>query len=131
MDIPPDHHRKLVAEASVYVLALVENSVSAGHIRLMEAASTMTPVVATSVIGLADYVEPNVSALVVNPGDAIGLRNAVDQLLANEQLRQKLTERAIEMFGSTSMENYVAEIVAFVSDVDATVDRRGRARNAN
>ena len=106
----------------MYVLPLGELSVSSGHIRLMEATSAMTPVVATRVRGLVDYIEPDVSALVVEPGDATGLRAAVERLLGDETLRRTLTEAAHELFANRTMEQYLAEIDALVDTASTTRD---------
>jgi glycosyltransferase involved in cell wall biosynthesis len=123
VDIPAEAHHELVANASVYVLALAELSVSSGHIRLMEAVGAMTPVVATRVLGLADYIEPGASALVVEPGDAGALRDAVDRVLGDEALGRRLAEDAIDRFGERSFDNYLSAVAALVASAD---DTRGR-----
>jgi len=55
-----------------------------------EAMAHGRPVVATAVGGLADAVEDGVTGLLVPPGDPAALRAAVERLLADEELRQRL-----------------------------------------
>ena len=56
-DIPRETHGELMREIAVYLLPLREAEVSSGHIRLMTAIAAETPVVASNVSGLAEYLE--------------------------------------------------------------------------
>ena len=62
-------------------------------------------VVTTGVGGLADAIEDGVTALVVPPGDAAALREALEQLLGDSALRERLgaaaREKAREAFSWT------------------------------
>jgi putative nucleotidyltransferase with HDIG domain len=110
VDIPRDQHHRLLKEASVYVLPLAERHHSAGHIRIMDAVSTMTPVVTTSIRGLVDYVVPGESAIVVEPRDAVGLREGIERLLGDQALGRRLAERALDIFGARTLEDYEKQI---------------------
>ncbi|HEY6030045.1 MAG TPA: glycosyltransferase, partial [Gaiellaceae bacterium] len=55
------------------------------------------PVVATSVGGLPDAIEPDVSGLLVAAGDRAALREAIERLLADAPLRQRLGAAAREL----------------------------------
>jgi glycosyltransferase involved in cell wall biosynthesis len=55
-----------------------------------EAMAHGRPVVATAVGGLPDAVEPDFTGLLVPAGDTEGLREAVRQLLADRELRERL-----------------------------------------
>jgi putative nucleotidyltransferase with HDIG domain len=110
VDIPRDQHHRLLKEASVYVLPLAERHHSAGHIRIMDAMSTMTPVVTTSIRGLVDYVVPGESAIVVGPGDVVGLREGIDLLLGDQTLGRRLAERALDIFGTRTLADYEKQI---------------------
>jgi glycosyltransferase involved in cell wall biosynthesis len=61
------------------------------------------PVVATRVGGLLDAVEDGVTGVLVEPGDPGALRAALDELLADPDLRRRLGEagrrRVIERLG--------------------------------
>jgi len=52
------------------------------------------PVVATAIPGTADMVEDGVSALLVPPGDAKALAEAIERLLGDEALRRRLGRTA-------------------------------------
>ena len=54
-DIPLQGHRGMLKEFAVYLLALEEAEISCGQIRVMDAVSGGTPVVASRVRGLTDY----------------------------------------------------------------------------
>jgi predicted hydrolase (HD superfamily) len=116
VDIPRDQHHRLLKEASVYVLPLAERHHSAGHIRITDAMSTMTPVVTTSIRGVVDYVVPGESAIVVDPGDAVGLREGIERLLGDQELGRRLAERALEIFGTRTLEDYEQQIRDLVYD---------------
>jgi len=61
-----------------------------------EAMAWARPVVATAVGGLVDAVEDGVTGLLVPPGDAAGLRSAVERLLGDAELRGRLGAAARE-----------------------------------
>lgn len=68
-----------------------------------EAMAHGRPVVATAVGGLLDAVEDGVTGLLVPPGDVAALRAALERLLADRELRERLGAaarvRACECFG--------------------------------
>ena len=68
-----------------------------------EAMAWGRPVVASAVGGLVDAVEDGVTGLLVPPGDVAALREAIERLLGDAQLRERLgaaaRERAVEQFG--------------------------------
>jgi glycosyltransferase involved in cell wall biosynthesis len=68
-----------------------------------EAMAHGRPVVATAVGGLVDAVEDGVTGLLVPPGDPRALRAALERLLADPALRQRMgaaaRERARAAFG--------------------------------
>lgn len=110
VDISPEEHRRLVADAAVYVAALEERAVSSGQVRVMEAHRVLTPVVASNVRGLADYLVPDASALVVAPANPTALREAVNRVLADRELAQTLAKQAVQIFESRSMDRHISEI---------------------
>ncbi len=60
---------------------------------LMEAMSSGLPVVASRLSGIPELVEDGVSGLLVEPGDARGLAQALQRLSLDSQLRQRLAEQ--------------------------------------
>lgn len=115
-DVPRAEHDAMLAQSEVLIVALKERSVSAGHVRLMTAATYGVPVVATAIRGIAGY--EKLTAATVPPGDAAALRDAVADVLANpDRLRAKMElTRAIARDRPYS--TYASEIVALVTDRD-------------
>jgi glycosyltransferase involved in cell wall biosynthesis len=113
-DIPLDEHQRLLESAAVYVISVVEDYISVGQIRAMNAIRAGIPIVATRVIGLEDYLVDNESALLVPPGDHIAMRSAVECLLSDEVTRQKLAIRAFEVARERTFERYLADLKSMV-----------------
>lgn len=93
-DIPQPEHDRLLRGASLYALVLSEQGKSAGQVRLGTCISLDVPVVGTSVSGLDGFLENDVTGRAVPPGDAPGLRAAIDALMADPHLRNDLVRRA-------------------------------------
>jgi hypothetical protein len=109
-EIPLEEHRRLVAEAAVYMLALKEGAMSSGHIRVMDCVRGGTPLVAAAVLGLDQYVRDGETALLYAPGDHLAARRAVNRLLEDGDLRSRLREVAFERAQAWPREDYLAAI---------------------
>jgi glycosyltransferase involved in cell wall biosynthesis len=74
---------------------------------LEEAMASGLPIVATRVDGIEEAVRDGREALLVLPGDVVGLKEAIGRLLDDEVLRSKLGKaarhRAVECFDVTTM----------------------------
>ena len=85
------------ADAYAAADAVVLSSVHEGlGLVLLEAAQHGVPAVATRVGGIPDVVEDGVSGLLVPPRDASALASALDRLLTDDTLRQRLGAAARE-----------------------------------
>jgi glycosyltransferase involved in cell wall biosynthesis len=82
---------ELLAGADAYVLASLHEGLP---VSLMEATSIGLPIVATAVGGVPQILENEVDALLVPPGDAGALAEAMTRLATNPELRKRLGERA-------------------------------------
>jgi glycosyltransferase involved in cell wall biosynthesis len=111
-DVSANEHQREVAAATVYVVPLPETGASIGQIRIMNAAQAGVPVVASAVLGLADYVDDD-CAVLVPPGNARALRAAVDALLDDPARRQRLRDTARRR--GTTMQRYRDELVELVA----------------
>ena len=78
-----------------------------------EAMAHGRPVVATRVGGLRDAVEERVTGLLVPPGDATALRGAIERLLGDARLRERLGDAAREK---------VREELSWAAATEATID---------
>ena len=93
-EIPREDFYALLRRAAVSVAAMAEVHTSQGHIRVMDAAANGVPLVVSGTTSVADYVEHERTALVVPPGDPEALRAAVDRLLEDADLRERLRREA-------------------------------------
>jgi glycosyltransferase involved in cell wall biosynthesis len=88
--------RELYARAAVVAVPLVPTDFQAGVTSILEAMAMATPVVVTATRGQRDIVEDGVTGLMVPPGDAGALREAIAGLLANPRERRRLGDNARE-----------------------------------
>jgi hypothetical protein len=114
-EIPAHEHEALLARASVVVVAMREQEVSQGHVRLMDAAGAGVPVVITAARALRDYLVAGETAVVVPPGDAAALRAAVDRLMADPAERERVRGAAFEHSQAWTGEDYLAAIGALLA----------------
>ena len=96
----------------------------------MEAMASGLPVVASRVGGLPEVVKENETGLLVPPGDAPALANALTLLLHDANLREAMgragKERAVSQFGTARM---TEEMRAVYEDVLANRGLRGKAEH--
>ena len=115
-DLPVVQHRKFVQEAAVYVLSLQERYYSAGHIRLSECTRAGTPVVATDVCGLRDYIIRDETAVVVPPSNPEAMRHAVNELLNNQARGRMLARQAYASVGDYDRSIYMKRVRTLLLD---------------
>jgi hypothetical protein len=113
-DIPVGEYRELVREAAVHIVAQRDCPASSGHLRVMDTVRAGTPLVASAVPGLVDYVDPGATALVFPPGDFLAARNSVNRLLADRGLCERLRSAAFERARGWTREQYMAGIAALI-----------------
>jgi hypothetical protein len=112
-------HDNLMRSASVYLLSLKEAQVSSGHLRLATAIQCGTPVVASNVQGLADYLQPGVNALSFEPGNAEQARSKIRQLLDDPELGVAMAQTASAAAESWTTDDYLGALRALVQDACA------------
>jgi glycosyltransferase involved in cell wall biosynthesis len=101
---------RLMAAADVYVLASHQEGMP---VTLMEATSIGLPIVATSVGGVPQVVSDGVEGLIVPPGDPERLADAVQRVVDDPVLRERLGRAAREksaMFDVTGSSREIEEI---------------------
>lgn len=97
---PEDEVARMMASAAVVVLPSVvaaDGQMEGIPVSLMEAMAARRPVVASSLLGIAELVEDGVSGLLVEPGDAQGLASALRRLLADPDGRRAMGRRGREI----------------------------------
>ncbi len=105
-------------------------SVSEGHPRiLIEAMSRARPVVATSVGGIPELVLPGETGLLVTPGDAGALANALLQLLCDRRLAGDLGRRGRQLVEQRDplreFEGGTARLAAWIADGRSSIRAAG------
>lgn len=84
----------LMRRAALVVIPLLPAERSTGQVVLFEAMAMGKPVVATRVAGTRDYLRDGENGLLVEPGDAPALAQAVNRLLGDPALAARLAENA-------------------------------------
>lgn len=105
--------RQLYRDADVVAISLLDNPYSAGLTVLMEAMACRKPVVMTRTPGLAQRLINQGFVIGVEPGDVVGLREAIVSLLENPDLAETLARRnyALALNAHTS-DLYVTNLIA-------------------
>ena len=95
-ELPLPETHGLLARAAVAVVPLRTASRSAGQVFIFEAMAMGKPVVATRTVGTTDYIRHGDNGLLVEPGDAAALAEAVNRILHDPGLTNKLVAKALE-----------------------------------
>ncbi len=92
---------------------------------VMEAMSAGCPVIASRIGGLADLVADGETGLLIQPGDPLELRQAIERLLANPDLRKRMGQAALHKVVEFQASSVVPRIEqAYEEVVSATVEPR-------
>ena len=110
VELPWAEHDRLLRASAVCAIAIADRGLSAGQVRLMSAVEAGVPVVATAARSLEGHLADGETALVVSPGDAAALREAVDGLLADPGQRRRLRDRAREDAAESTYAHYFAQL---------------------
>jgi len=115
---PQREVRQHLAAASVFVLPSVldpEGGMDNLPTVIMEAMATGLPVISTNIAGIPEMVVQNETGFLVQPGDPIALAKAIEDVIDDRLLAQRLGEaghqRAQELF---SVEKNVRELCALL-----------------
>ncbi len=84
-------------DADVVVVSVRENLYAAGATALLEAMACGRPIVATRTEGLADYLSDADALITVEPGDTMGLQQAILHLLNNPEEAEARAQRAYQL----------------------------------
>jgi glycosyltransferase involved in cell wall biosynthesis len=116
-----EHYRA----ADVFVVA----SLSEGTPRtLVEARAFGCPAVATRVGGIPSSVDDGRTGLLVEPRDSVGLAQAIDRILSDESLRQRLISEGLRGSHEHTLEYFAEQLVDEVRIVADEARRAGVPR---
>jgi glycosyltransferase involved in cell wall biosynthesis len=125
VDVSYARYMELLEGASVVVVPLLPLVKSTGQVVLLEAMALGKPVIATSTVGTRDYIDDNVNGLLVPPGDAATLREAIRSVLGNRTLRDRIVASAMKRI--LSHHTYEAYIDTILGTAAALADGPARA----
>lgn len=108
--LPRQEHDRRVAEADLYVLSLAEKGRSAGHVRLMTAATFGTPVISTHTSGVSGY--EGLAKALVPVRDAIAMREAISVELAASN--RESSQTVADLASTRSQNAYLQEVAQFI-----------------
>lgn len=95
-DVPLAESHALLRQAAVVVVPLLPAERSTGQVAMFEAMALGKPVVVTRAVGTTDYVRDGENGLLVEPGDAAALAQAIERLLRNPELARRLAATALD-----------------------------------
>lgn len=113
-DVEHESAREWIRQAAVCVLSMREVGVSHGHVRLLDAVDAGAAIVASRIRSLEGYVEDGQTAVLVPPGDADGMRSAIESLLADPARREEMARAAFDRAAAWTWEDYLIGIDRFV-----------------
>ncbi|MGI0491577.1 glycosyltransferase family 4 protein [Alkalinema pantanalense CENA528] len=100
--------RQLYWNADLVIVSLVENKFCAGLTAILEAIVCGKPLIVTRTHGLSGYLEQIAPVCVVDPGDVVGMQQAIVRVLSNLDHEQELAQqRRIKLLQRHTMEQYI------------------------
>lgn len=114
LDMPD--FRDMYAAAAFVVLPLEPVEFQAGITTILEAMAMGRAVVCTRVAGQTDSVIDGVTAVLVEPGDVVALRNAIEALLADPDEADRLGRNGRDWILAR------ARVEQYADDIDAALD---------
>jgi len=117
--VAPSDLPSVFNRASVFVSPAISGE-SFGIV-LLEAMSTGTPVIASSIPGYRCVVEDGKNGLLVSPKDSKDIASKITYLMKNEQLREKLIEGGLESAARYSWDVVAKDILDFYYEVDPSL----------
>ena len=94
-DLPLEEGHAMMRRAAVVAIPLLPSERSTGQVVLFEAMALGKPVVATRAPGTIDYLRDGENGLLVEPGDAPGLADAINRLLQDPALAARISSHAL------------------------------------
>jgi glycosyltransferase involved in cell wall biosynthesis len=115
--LPPTQLRDLYARAQFVVIPVYDSVASAGATVSLEAACMGRAVVAPRSRGLTDYIIDGETGILVEPGDAEAMRDAISSLLANPREAQRLGDNARQRVEEElNLDRYVERLASVLNN---------------
>jgi glycosyltransferase involved in cell wall biosynthesis len=95
-EIPFSEFEKLMERCRAVVIPLHDRNISTGQVVLLHAMALGKPVIATRTTGTRDYIVDGQNGLLVEPRNPHALRVAMDRLMSDSELRERIGTAARE-----------------------------------
>lgn len=92
--MPIRDYLRAIKSARIVIVPMVKTGISGGEVTTTFAMAFGKPVIATRDAATEDFMTDSVDGLLVEPGDAAGLRSAIDRLLGDPEFAARLGENA-------------------------------------
>jgi glycosyltransferase involved in cell wall biosynthesis len=110
-ELPQEELSALIRRSMAVVVPLEDRRISIGQSVILEAMAYGKAVIATRVNGTMDYVEHGHTGVLVSPGDVGAMRDAIDQVMRDSQLRRRLGNAARDEVRRRFLPRHYAEAV--------------------
>ncbi|MEO0361759.1 MAG: glycosyltransferase, partial [Pseudomonadota bacterium] len=108
-NVPPPITWRIARDALAMAIPLRSSETACGHVTIVGAQRLGLPLAVTRSVGVADYVEDGKTALLVEPGDAEAMAEALRRLAENPDLASRLGEGArAEAAARSDLSSWVA-----------------------
>ena len=120
-EVPYARYRELLEGARVVLVPLEPHVYSSGQVVILEAMALGKPLITARVLGTEDYVEDNVDGMLVPPGDAAALRQAIHTVLTVDGLAERLGRAALDkVIRVHTLDRYVRSLVELAETLPLT-----------
>ena len=114
-DVPSHQFFDLMARASIVVIPLLKSEIASGASVLSHAMQMGKPVVVTNTAGMDDYVSDGYNALLVEPRDPVDLRDKLELLLADSNLRAQLRQAGYDTARKHNAYTFAEELAQIIT----------------
>lgn len=109
--LKPHEGRAIAAHSKIIIMPMHDTHLPSGPLVLLDAMALGKPIIATNVNGTRDYLQHNITGLLVPPNDPIAMGHAIDQLIQDPELRQRLAHNAQKQVETYSTANFFEKCV--------------------
>lgn len=112
-------YSRVLCQAGMVIVPLGVNDISAGQMVLIQAMAYRKPLIVTNTPTIVDYLQHEINALLVEPGNEVELRTAIDRLRNDLELARRLADNGYQAYQERhSMRAFVGNIVAAIDALD-------------
>jgi glycosyltransferase involved in cell wall biosynthesis len=117
--IPQVDLRKFYARAQLVVIPIHDLVYSAGATTTLEASAMSKPVIAFRSRGISDYIIDGETGILVEPGNYMAMREAIQSLLSDPSEARRLGQNARQRIeDELNLETYVSKIANLISQTN-------------